>query len=35
VLKLTEGLGENEAGIKVFEDIDWNGQRATALDREL
>jgi hypothetical protein len=28
VLKLTEGLGLNEADIKVFEDSDWNGQRA-------
>ena len=26
VLKLTEGLGLTEAGIRVFEDINWNGQ---------
>ena len=30
VLKLTEGLGLTEAGIRVFEDINWNGQRAAA-----
>jgi len=30
VLKVTEGLGESEFGIKVFEDNDWNGQRAAA-----
>jgi hypothetical protein len=29
VLKLTERLGLTEAGIKVFEDTDWNEQRAT------
>ena len=26
--KFTEVLGHTEAGIKVFEDIDWNEQRA-------
>jgi hypothetical protein len=30
VLKLTEWLGVTEVGIKVFEDIDLNGQRAAA-----
>jgi hypothetical protein len=30
VLKLIEWLGVTEVGIKVFEDIDWNGQRAAA-----
>jgi len=30
VLKVTEGLGVTEVGIKVFEDNDWNGQRASA-----
>ena len=30
VLKLTEGLGLTEAGIRVFEDINWNVQRAAA-----
>ena len=30
VLKLTEGLGLTEAGIRVFEDINWNGQRTAA-----
>ena len=31
VIKLTEGLGLTEAGIKVSEDFDWNEQRvATA-----
>jgi hypothetical protein len=29
VLKLTKGLGIIEAGIKVFEDIDWLEQQAT------
>jgi len=28
VLKLIEWLGVTEAGIKVFEDVDWNEQRA-------
>jgi hypothetical protein len=28
IWKFTEGFGLIEAGIKVFEDIDWNGQRA-------
>jgi len=28
VLKLPEGLGGTEAGIKVFEDVNWIGQRA-------
>jgi hypothetical protein len=28
VLKLTECLGVTEAGIKVFEDVDWDEQRA-------
>jgi len=28
VLKLTEGLGVTEAGIKGCEDVDWNRQRA-------
>ena len=28
VSKLTEGLGLTDADIKVFEDSDWNGQRA-------
>jgi hypothetical protein len=27
VLELTEGLGGAEVGIKVFEDVNWNGQR--------
>jgi hypothetical protein len=27
VLKLANGRGLNEAGIKVFEDIDWNNQQ--------
>jgi len=26
-LKLTAGLGLTEAGIKMFENIDWNEQR--------
>jgi len=30
VLKLTEGLGLSEAGIKVYEDTDWNRHRAAA-----
>jgi hypothetical protein len=33
VLKLTEGLGVTEAGIKVSEDNDWNGQRAAATEQ--
>jgi hypothetical protein len=32
---LTEGLGVTEAGIKVFENIDWNGQLAAATGREV
>jgi len=28
VLKLTEWIGLIEGGIRVFEDIDWNEQRA-------
>jgi hypothetical protein len=28
VLNLTEGLGLIAAGVKVFEDSDWNEQRA-------
>lgn len=28
MLKLVEWLGVNEAGIKVFEDVDWNDERA-------
>jgi hypothetical protein len=35
VSKLTERLGLTEAGIRVFENIDWNGQRAAATGREL
>ena len=27
MLKLTEGLGVTEVGIKVFEDVTWSGQR--------
>jgi hypothetical protein len=34
-LKLTEGLGLIEAGVKVFEDIDSNEHRAAKQDREL
>jgi hypothetical protein len=30
VLKLTEWLGVTEVGIKVFEDVNRNGQRAAA-----
>jgi hypothetical protein len=30
VLKLTKGLGLIEAGIRVFEDINWNAQQAAA-----
>jgi hypothetical protein len=30
VLKLTEGFGLTEAGIKVSEDIDWSGHWAAA-----
>ena len=30
MLKLTEWLGVTEVGIKVFEDVNWNGQRAAA-----
>jgi hypothetical protein len=30
VLKLIEVLGGAEGGSKVFEDIDWNGQRVAA-----
>jgi hypothetical protein len=30
VLKLTEGLGATEAGIRVSEDVDWNELRAAA-----
>ena len=33
VLKLTEGLGLTEAGIKLYEDTDWNGQWAAAAGR--
>jgi hypothetical protein len=33
VLKFTERLGLTEAGIKVSEDTDWNGQRAAAAGR--
>jgi len=33
VLKLTEGLGLTEAGIRVSEDINCNGQRAAATAR--
>jgi len=30
ISKLTEGLGLTAAGIRVFEDINWDGQRAAA-----
>jgi len=30
VLKLTEGLGLTEVGIKMFVDTDWTGHRAAA-----
>jgi hypothetical protein len=30
VLTLTEGLGLTEAGIRLFDDINWIGQRAAA-----
>ena len=33
VLKLTEGLGLTEAGIRVCEDTDWNRERAAAAGR--
>ena len=33
VLKLTEGLGLTEVGIKVFVDTDWTGHRAAAAGR--
>jgi hypothetical protein len=33
VLKLTEGLGLTEAGIRVCEDTDWNRQRSAAVGR--
>jgi hypothetical protein len=33
VLKLTDGLGLTEAGIKVSEDTDWNRHRAAAAGR--
>jgi len=29
VSKLTEGLGLTEAGIRAFDDIDWNEHRLT------
>jgi hypothetical protein len=31
VLKLTEWLGLTEADIKLFEDVDWNEQRAATI----
>jgi hypothetical protein len=31
VLKLTEGREFNEAGVSVFEDIDWNKRRAATI----
>jgi len=33
VLRLTGGFGLTEAGIKLYEDTDWNGQWAAAAGR--
>jgi hypothetical protein len=33
VLKFTEVLGRAEVGIMVFEDNEWNGQRAAATEQ--
>jgi hypothetical protein len=35
VSKLTAGLGLTEAGIRVFEESDWNGQRAAATGQRI
>ena len=35
VLKLTEGLGLTEAGMKVSEDIDWTSSEQQQVDSEL